>query len=84
MSIFSRVLSCALGCSCVELLDRCTLIRRDEPLRQAKVFKAHAAPQGVRENVINALKLLASQQKDGDSPIQWVARSTPTGRSDTP
>ena len=27
VSAFSRVLSCALGCSCVELLDRCTLIR---------------------------------------------------------
>ena len=27
VSVFSRVLSCALGCSCVQLLDRCTLIR---------------------------------------------------------
>ena len=27
VSGLSRVLSCALGCSCVELLDRCTLIR---------------------------------------------------------
>ena len=37
---------------------------------QAKVFKAHAAPQGLCENLINALKLLANKQKDGDSPIQ--------------
>ena len=28
---------------------------------QAKVFKAHAVPQGLCENLINALKLLANQ-----------------------
>ena len=27
VSVFSRVLSCALGCSCVQLLDRCAQIR---------------------------------------------------------
>ena len=36
----------------------------------AKVFKAHAAPLGLCDNLINALKLLANQQIDGDSPIQ--------------
>ena len=39
---------------------------------QAKVFKAHAVPQDLCENLINALKLLANQQKDGDSPVQSV------------
>ena len=39
---------------------------------QAKVFKGHAVPQGVCENLINALKLLANQQKHGDSPIQSI------------
>ena len=39
---------------------------------QAKVFKTHAVPQCVCENLINALKLLANQQKDGDSPIQSI------------
>ena len=39
---------------------------------QAKVFKAHAAPQGLSENLINALKLLANQQTDGDSPMQGI------------
>ena len=39
---------------------------------QAKVFKAHAAPQGLCEHMINALKLLANQKKDGDSPEQSV------------
>ena len=40
---------------------------------QAKAFKAHAAPQGVCRNLINALKLLPNQQKDGFSPIQSIA-----------
>ena len=39
---------------------------------QAKVFKAHAAPQGLCENMINALEQLAKQQKDGGSPIQSI------------
>ena len=39
---------------------------------EAKVFKAHAVPLGLYDNLINALKLLANQQKDGDSPIQSI------------
>ena len=35
-------------------------------IEQAKVFKAHAVPQGLCANLINALKLLANQQEDGD------------------
>ena len=38
----------------------------------AKVFKAHAAPQGLCENLFNALKLLANQQTDGDCTIQSI------------
>ena len=38
----------------------------------AKVFKAHAAPQGLCENLINALNLLANKQTHGDSPIQSI------------
>ena len=34
------------------------------------LYKAHAAPQGSCENLINALKLLVKAQKDRDSPIQ--------------
>ena len=30
------------------------------------------SPQGLYEILINALKLLANQQKDGDSPIQNI------------
>ena len=39
---------------------------------EAKVFRAHAATQGLCDNLINALKLLVNQQKDGDSPIQSI------------
>ena len=38
----------------------------------AKVFKAHAAPHGLCDNLINALKLLADQQKAGGSPVQSI------------
>ena len=33
------------------------------------------SPQGLCENLINALKLLANQQKYGDSPIQSMVTS---------
>ena len=39
---------------------------------RAKVFKAHAAPLGLCDNLVNALKLQANQQKDGDSPIESI------------
>ena len=39
---------------------------------QAQVFKASAVPQGLCENLINALKLLANSQEDEDSPIQSI------------
>ena len=32
----------------------------------------HAVPQGLCENSINAIKLLANQQKDGDSSVQSI------------
>ena len=41
-------------------------------IEQAKVFKAHAAPQGLCENLINALKLLANQQEDGDGLLHNI------------
>ena len=40
--------------------------------REAKVFRAHAAPHGVCDNLINALKVLANQQEDGDSVGELV------------
>ena len=35
-----------------------------------KVFRAHVAPQGVCDNLINAIKLLANQHQDGDGPVK--------------
>ena len=40
--------------------------RRHGP--EATVFRAHGAPQGTCDNLINALKVLANKQKDGDGP----------------
>ena len=48
--------------------NRLLVVQTGESASQAKVFKAHALPQGLCANLINALKLLANQQKDGDSP----------------
>ena len=39
---------------------------------EAQVFRAHTAPQGLCEHLINALKLLANQQTDGDTPIPSI------------
>ena len=45
---------------------------RSQYQRSGGVQKVHAAPSGLCDNLINALKLLANQQKDGDSPIQSI------------
>ena len=37
---------------------------------EAKVFRAHAPPQGACENLVCALKLLAKQQMGGESLMQ--------------
>ena len=52
--------------------SRLLVVPTGDSASQADVFKAHAVPQGVCENLINALKLLANQQNDGDSPIQSI------------
>ena len=45
-----------------------------DSFEQAKVFKAHAVPQGLCANLINALKLLANQQEDGDGLLQNIVK----------
>ena len=45
-----------------------------DSIDQAKVFKAHAVPQGLCSNLINALKLLANQQEDGDGLLQNMVK----------
>ena len=52
--------------------DRILVMQLGANANEAKVFKAHTAPQGLCEILINALKLLANQQTHGDSPIQSI------------
>ena len=40
--------------------------------RDAKVWRAHAGPQGRCDNLINALMLLPNRQKDGGGPVKMV------------
>ena len=48
------------------------MVQTGESVNQAKVFKAQAVPQGPCGNLVNALKLLANQQEDGDGFIQNI------------
>ena len=42
---------------------------------ESKVFKAHAVPQGLCANLINAMKLLVNQQEDGDGLSQTIVKN---------
>ena len=48
------------------------VVQTGDSIYQAKVFEAHAVPQGWCGNLINALKLLANQQEVGDGPKQSI------------
>ena len=48
------------------------MVQTGESVNQAKVIRAHAVPQGLCGNLINALKLLANPQEDGDRLIQNI------------
>ena len=54
--------------------NRLLVVQTGESFEQAKLFKAHAVPQGLCGNLINALKLLANQQEDGDGLLQNSVR----------
>ena len=51
---------------------RLLVMQPGDSASQAKVFKANTVLQGLCENLINALKLLANQQRDGDSLLQSI------------
>ena len=59
--------------------NRLQVVQTGESFEQAKVYKAHAVPQGLCANLINALKLLANQQEDGDGLLQKVATNLGKG-----
>ena len=48
------------------------MVQTGESVNQAKVFRAHGVPQGFCGNLVNALKLLANQQEDGDGLMQNI------------
>ena len=54
----------------MESAQQNTVVQLGVNSNEAKVLKAHAAPLELCDNLINELKLLANQQKDGDCPIQ--------------
>ena len=56
-------------------LNKILVVQLGVNANEAKVFKTHAAPLGLCDHLINALKLLARQQKDGDSPTQSTVAS---------
>ena len=53
---------------------RLLVVQTGEHFEHAKVFKAHAVPQGLCANLINALKLLSNQQEDGDGLLQNIVK----------
>ena len=52
--------------------NRLLVVHTSESVNQAKVFRSHAVPLGLCGNLINALKLLANQQEDGDDLTQNI------------
>ena len=52
--------------------NRILVVQLSASANEAKVFRAHAAPLGLCDNLVNALKLLANQQKGGDSPLESI------------
>ena len=50
--------------------DRILVIQESTDRREAKVIRAHAAPHGVCDNLVNALKLFANQHQDTDSLVK--------------
>ena len=55
------------------------VVQTGESVERAKVFRAHAVPQGLCANLINALKLLANQQEDGDGSLQNIVTNLGKG-----
>ena len=62
-----------------EQTNRFLVVQTGESFEQAKVFKAHAVPQGLRANLINALNLLANEQEDGDGLPQNIVTNLGMG-----
>ena len=55
------------------------VVQTGESVEQAKVFEAHAVPQGLCANLINAMKLLANQQEEGNGLRQDIVTNLGKG-----
>ena len=55
--------------------NRLSVVQTGESAGESKVFKAHAVPQGLCANLINAMKLLVNQQEDGDGLSQTIVKN---------
>ena len=55
--------------------NRVLVVQTGDSIEQAKVFKSRAVPQGLCGTLINALKLLANQQEDGDDLSQNIVKN---------
>ena len=53
--------------------------KQGKVLSRRRSSKTHAIPQGLCENLINALKLLANQQEDGDGLLQNIVTNLGKG-----
>ena len=62
-----------------EATGQAFVVQTGDSIEQAKVFKAHAVPQGLCANLITALKLLANQQEEGDGPSQNIVKDLGEG-----
>ena len=60
--------------------NRVLTIQDSTDRREAKVFRLHAPPQGMCENLVNALKLSANQQLGCDSLVQELVEGLEEGR----
>ena len=56
----------------MEATKQALVVQTGESVNQAKVFREHAVPQDLCANLINAMKLLANRQEDGDGLIQNI------------
>ena len=57
--------------------NRILVIQGSTDHQEAKIVRAHAAPHGMCDNLVNTLKLLANQQTGGVSPAQVLVDGFP-------
>ena len=59
--------------------NRLLVVHTGDSFELAKVYKAHAVPQGLCANLINALELLANEQDYGDGLLQNIVTNLGKG-----